>query len=41
MIAKKPMNIKWDNHGIIYHKNFVYAMGGYNSDTKNCTLRCE
>jgi len=41
MQAKKPMNVPRDNHGLISHKKKVYALGGYCTDTNNCTMRCE
>ncbi len=35
------MNIPRDNHGIIHYKNKVYVLGGYCTDTNDCTMRCE
>ena len=38
---KKPMKYARNNHGIIFHKNRVFALGGYNYKEKDCTTRCE
>ena len=38
---KKPMKYARNSHGIIFHKNRVFVLGGYNHKEKDCTTKCE
>lgn len=38
---KKPMKYARHNHGIIFSKNRVFVLGGYNHKEKDCITKCE
>lgn len=35
------MKIPRNSHGVIFHKNRVFAIGGYNYRENGCTTKCE